>query len=116
MIDLVQLGARPKASSILAPFRFREIGGEVLLTNLLGDWVFVSKDELAALYKDEVREGSPLYDRLASRNFVRAKLDVAKQAERFLREGALRTHPLVVAVCEELGGEIGRIKLDGDPD
>ncbi len=40
----------------------------------------------------------------------------AKQAERFLREGALRTHPLVVAVCEELGGEIGRIKLDGDPD
>ena len=83
MIDLVQLGARPKASSILAPFRFREIGGEVLLTNLLGDWVFVSKDELAALYKDEVREGSPLYDRLASRNFVRAKLDVAKQAERF---------------------------------
>ena len=86
MIDLVSLGQKPKNAGTFVPFRFREVGGDVLLTNGLGDWIFVKKDELAAMYKGEVGEGSGLYDRLAARNFVKAKVDVAAQADRMARK------------------------------
>src|SRR5690606_31097933 len=36
-----------------------------------------------AMAKGEVGEGSPLYEKLAERNFIRDKIDVAKAAERF---------------------------------
>lgn len=86
MIDLVSLRAKPKGANTFVPFRFREVGGDVLLTNGLGDWVFVKKDDLAAMYKGEVAEGSALYERLASRNFVKARVDVAKEADRMARK------------------------------
>jgi DNA polymerase-3 subunit gamma/tau len=41
--------------------------------------------------------------------------DNARNVERARREEALRAHPLVRAVCEGLGGEVTRVKLDGDP-
>jgi uncharacterized protein len=77
-----ELGERPKAPRDLVPFRFREVGGEVLLTNEWGDWVFVSRDEIRGLAKGELRESSPLYERLAARNFIRSKLDETKLVER----------------------------------
>jgi uncharacterized protein len=84
VIDFVHLGTKPpKSSGVLAPFRYREVGGDVLLTNMLGDWVFVTKDEFSAMAKGEVSPGSALYDKLAAKNFVRDKVDVAKAAERF---------------------------------
>lgn len=39
----------------------------------------------------------------------------ARNEERRLREEALRAHPLVAAVCDVLGGEIQRVRLEGDP-
>ena len=39
----------------------------------------------------------------------------ARNEERRQREEALRAHPLVTAVCEVLGGEIQRVRLEGDP-
>ncbi len=39
----------------------------------------------------------------------------ARNAERLRREEDLRAHPLVRALCEGLGGEVIRVKLDGDP-
>jgi His-Xaa-Ser system radical SAM maturase HxsB len=83
VIDLVSLRTPPKSTGMFAAFRYREVGGEVLLTNLLGDWVFVSKDELVAMFKGEVGVGSPLWERLAARNFIRDKVDPQAQAERF---------------------------------
>ena len=38
-----------------------------------------------------------------------------RNEERRVKEEALRAHPLVTAVCELLGGEIQRVRLDGDP-
>lgn len=85
MTAFAELGAAPKSPGGLVPFRFRNIGGDVLLTNYLGDWVFVSRDELADLARGKLVEGSPLYARLAERSFIRSKIDTEKQAERFAR-------------------------------
>src|SRR5262245_35196767 len=70
----------------LVPIRFREVGGDVLLTNPWGDWLFVSKDEFAALARGELAPASKLHARLGERNFLRASIDVAKMAERIRRK------------------------------
>ncbi len=45
-----------------------------------------------------------------------AKLeDATRLDERARNEAIARNHPLVLAVVEALGGEIGRVRLDGDP-
>lgn len=92
MIELVKLGKRPVSHGTFTAFRFREVGGDVLLTNPFGDWIFVKKDELYAMAKGEVGEGSALYDRLAARNFVRARVDVDAQAARMARKKRFLDH------------------------
>ena len=107
MMQFSALGEKPKVPSDLAPFRFREVGGEMLLTNYVGDWVFVSKDEMNELARGHLDASSALYARLAERNFIRSKLDVPAMAERtrgrkrFLHYGA-NLHVMVVTLrCNE---------------
>ncbi len=104
MLDLRSHAAgKPKLS--LVPFRFREIGGQVLLTSHFGDWVFVSKDELYALYRGEA---SPeLEQKLHGRGFLADRVDPARLAQRmaskrrFLNYGP-NLHILVVTLrCNE---------------
>lgn len=75
----------PKAPPGLVALRFREVGGEVLLTNPFGDWMFVSKQELADLMRGELDPAGPLHARLAAKNFIRDRVDVAEQADRLAR-------------------------------
>jgi DNA polymerase-3 subunit gamma/tau len=42
--------------------------------------------------------------------------ELARQVERNAKEAVLRAHPLVLAVCEVLNGEVAKVKLDGDAD
>jgi His-Xaa-Ser system radical SAM maturase HxsB len=105
MIAFTELGARPKPPPDLVPFRFREVGGDVLLTNGWGDWIFVTKAEIAALARGEVPE--PLRERLAARNFLRSALDMealaarARKKSRFLDHGP-NLHIVVVTLrCNE---------------
>ena len=107
MISFTDVGAETKAPSDLLPFRFRAIGGEVLLTNDFGDWVFVTNDELGELARGKFAEGSALHARLAAKNFVRSKLDVEKtiarvaRKKRFLNYGP-NLHIVVVTLrCNE---------------
>lgn len=79
---LVRLEGRSPAAALLAPFRMREVGGAILLTNPWGDWVFVSHDELAQLAQGELAADSELETRLAERNFLRERVDVEKMGER----------------------------------
>lgn len=73
-------GVRPKAPPDLVPVRFRAVGGDVLLTNPWGDWVFVTRDDHAALMRGEI-PGS-IRDRLSTRRFLRSTLDEAETAAR----------------------------------
>jgi uncharacterized protein len=107
MISFTDVGAAAKAPSDLLPFSFRAIGGEMLLTNDFGDWVFVTQDEFGELARGRFAEGSALFTRLAAKNFVRSKLDVEKTVERvrrkkrFLNYGP-NLHILVVTLrCNE---------------
>jgi uncharacterized protein len=81
-----EVGQAAKAPSGLVPFRFREVSGDYLLTNFLGDWVFVTQDEMRSLARGELQAGTPLHDKLAARNFLRDSIDVAKTAERVSRK------------------------------
>ncbi len=107
MISFTDVGAAAKAPSDLLPFSFRPIGGEMLLTNDFGDWVFVTQDEFGELARGRFAEGSALFTRLAAKSFVRSKLDVEKTVERvrrkkrFLNYGP-NLHILVVTLrCNE---------------
>jgi His-Xaa-Ser system radical SAM maturase HxsB len=91
----------------LVPFRFREIGGDVLLTSHFGDWVFVTRSELAEIARGAVSPGSPLHERLASHRFLRSRLDPeevaarVRQKKRFLDRGPI-LHVMVVTLrCNE---------------
>lgn len=86
MTGYVPLRKRPLAGVPLVPIRMREVGGEVLLTNPWGDWVFVTQDELGVLASGELEEGSPLHAKLADRNFLRDAVDADALAERMARK------------------------------
>lgn len=75
-----------RATSGLVPIRMREVGGEVLLTNPWGDWIFVKPDELTQLSSGQLEPSSELYTRLVARNFIRDKVDVAALADRVARK------------------------------
>lgn len=77
---------RGRPNAPLVPFRMREVDGHVLLTNPWGDWVFVTREELAALSRGELEAGGALHARLVERNFVRDKVDVQQQVERTVRK------------------------------
>ncbi len=103
----VQLSTEQTAKSPgkLVPFRFRGVGGKVLLTSYFGDWTFVSDEEFRGLYRGELSD--ELSGRLAEHNFIADKLDVARTAERmrhkkrFLNWGPI-LHVMVVTLrCNE---------------
>ena len=107
MMPFLEIGAAAKVPSDLAPFRFREIGGDYLLTNYWGDWVFVTRDELGVLARGQMEPGSALHAKLAAKNFIRSLLDQDKLVERtahkkrFLDYGP-NLHVMVVTLrCNE---------------
>lgn len=102
---LVELGVRPAPPPDLVPFRFREVGGEVLLTSEWGDWVFVTRAEFARMARGELPE--ELRERLAAKSFLRSSLDVdaiagrLRSKRRFLDHGP-NLHIVVVTLrCNE---------------
>lgn len=102
-----EIGAEARAPQGLVPFRFREVGGDVLLTNFLGDWVFLTKAEFGELARGQLAQGSALHEKLSSRSFLRETLDEAKAAERiaykkrFLNYGPNLHIAVVTLRCNE---------------
>ena len=107
MSAAIEIGRDASAPSGLVPFRFRAIGGDYLLTNYWGDWIFVTKSELGDLARGKLDPGSELYDRLAAKSFLRDRVDEAMLAERlrhkkrFLDYGP-NLHAMVITLrCNE---------------
>lgn len=81
-----EVGKDAQAPSGLVPFRFRQVAGDYLLTNFLGDWVFVTTDEMRQLAQGKLDPASSLHQKLGAHNFLRSELDVAKASERISRK------------------------------
>ncbi len=82
--DVISLG-RVKADFAM-PFNHRAIGGRYVVSNDLGDHLFLTPDELRRLYEGDTVPGDGLYERLVQANLVAAKVDVKAQAERWKRK------------------------------
>jgi His-Xaa-Ser system radical SAM maturase HxsB len=88
-------------------FRHRELAGRHLLTNLEGDWLLLSPDELGRFVRADLDSTSELYARLRAHNFLRDGYDAGRAALRlgkrkaFLRYGP-NLHIIVVTLrCNE---------------
>jgi His-Xaa-Ser system radical SAM maturase HxsB len=90
-----------------APFRFRNVGECVLITNAEGSFLVLSPDDFRAFAAGAVAPGSELWAKLKEGNFLCAELDPRKAAERiaarrqFLHYGP-NLHVMVVTLrCNE---------------
>jgi uncharacterized protein len=81
MTQLVQL-RKQLSTSFAMPFKHREVGGKVLVTNTEGEFLLLTTDEFASFARGDVAKGTPLYARLAERNFVRAEANTDRMLER----------------------------------
>lgn len=88
-------------------FRWRQVGDNVVITNLEGNFLILSEDEFRSFAEGRLEEGSPLNERLAEANFLRASYDPRKAAERlqqrktFLRGGVNLGILVVTLRCNE---------------
>ena len=80
-MQLVQL-RKHLSPTFAMPFRHRAVGGKVLVTGTEGNFALLSPEEFEAFARGAVEEGTPLYARLAERNFVRAEFDERRMVER----------------------------------
>src|SRR4051812_4718017 len=54
----------------LLPFRFQRIGERVLLTNFVGEHIFVEKDEFAEIAEERLPRDSPLTRSLRAKQII----------------------------------------------
>jgi len=97
---------RPRAGTQTL-FRFRPVGDKVLVTNLEGRWLLLTRDDFAAHARGEVPPGSPLHERLATEGFLREGYRVPEAADRLrarrsFLHGGPNLHMFVVTLrCNE---------------
>jgi His-Xaa-Ser system radical SAM maturase HxsB len=88
-------------------FRFRPVGGKVLLTNQEGSFLLLSREDFSRFAEGRVQDGTPLHQSLREGNFLRAAFDQAKAVERLRARKRFLNHGpnlhLVVATlrCNE---------------
>jgi len=80
-MQLVQL-RKHLSPTFAMPFRHRQVGGKILVTSTEGDFLLLAPDEFEAFARGSIEKGTPLYAKLAERNFVRAEFDERKMVER----------------------------------
>lgn len=75
---------KKKISKDLGFFRFKEIStGEYLLTNDVGDFIFLSKDDFSTFTKGKIDKGTNLYKELSQKKFVNDDNDFSEFIERY---------------------------------
>lgn len=61
----------------MLPFRFHRTNGKVLLTNMVGEHLFISSDELERLCSGQLPHDGPLVRRLRAKHVIRQPEDAA---------------------------------------
>ncbi|GMV43573.1 MAG: hypothetical protein AMXMBFR64_52890 [Myxococcales bacterium] len=92
---------RKVSSKVAGPLRFRELDGQVLVTNDAGDWTWLDGDSFRRLVEGTLAPSDVAWSELSSRGFLRDGLDQDALARRLRsRRPWLRTGPSrhVVAV------------------
>jgi uncharacterized protein len=104
-MNLLQI--RKRSTSFALPFKFREVGRHVLITNTEGNFLLLQPDEFRAFAEGDVPREGELFKRLKERNFIRGEEDRAAMVERvaarkrFLSYGP-NLHIMVVTLrCNE---------------
>ena len=91
-MNLLQI--RKRSTTFALPFKHRQVGQHVLITNTEGNFLLLPPEDFRSFAEGDVPEGSALYTRLSERNFVRGKEDRAAMAERIrARKGFLSYGP-----------------------
>ncbi len=73
-------------------FRYGVVGERVLLTNDVGEHLFVSPEDFRRFIAGQVQREEPLYDQLRRRYFLKNDLDAAALADKLRRKKAFLTH------------------------
>lgn len=81
LIDIGKVNA-----AFCVPFNHRQIGEKVLISNDLGDWAMLTRDDFRAYVMGQPKPGEALYAQLAERNFIAGAIDVKAQAERWRKK------------------------------
>lgn len=94
-------------ASFPAFHRHREVAGAHLITNLAGQFVFLTDEEYGSYCRGAMEPESELYKKLATKNFIRSEVDVddlgnrLRERKRFLAHGP-NLHIIVVTLrCNE---------------
>lgn len=88
-------------------FRFREVGEQVVVTSVEGEWIVLDRPEFRAFATGTIERGSELDRRLQAKNLVREHFDVRRAAEAMARRrrfvhGGPNLHLVVVTLrCNE---------------
>lgn len=68
------------------PFNQRQLGQKIVISNDLGDWLLLTRDEFRDLVEGRPQPGEPFYEKLKKANFVASEVDFHAQAERWRRK------------------------------
>ncbi len=82
--DVVTLG-KVKADA-LVPFNHRWVGNRFLISNDLGDHLFVTPDELRTYVEGRTVPGETLHEQLMAKNFLAAGVNIQVEAARWRRK------------------------------
>jgi His-Xaa-Ser system radical SAM maturase HxsB len=85
VVEPPELQPSKHAGARNATFRFRELGDRVLMTNDLGDWLVVGRDEFDDIVEGRIGPGHPLHRSLAEKGFLLDSMDVEAAVERYRR-------------------------------
>jgi uncharacterized protein len=104
-VNLLQI--RKPSTSFALPFKHRNVGGRVLITNTEGNFLLLQPEEFKSFAEGDIAKESELYKRLAERNFLRGVANNSQIADRlrarktFLSYGP-NLHIIVVTLrCNE---------------
>lgn len=91
---LTPLAVDPRAfdKDKVAYFRYGVVNGKVLMTNLVGEHLFLEPDDFRRFLAGQVQPGEPLYDALRRRYFLKQDLNVDELAEKLRRKKAFLRH------------------------